>query len=225
MLRRKDSALVLKHRQVAFKAEDVASDGTFSGYASVFGNVDSYGEIVAKGAFADSLAAHSKSGDPLPVLWQHDATQPIGGATTLKEDERGLFTEGFLLKDTIPLAAQAHELMKRRIVKGLSIGYYVTDSSLDEKTGVRTLKAVDLQEYSVVTFPANTLAEVDSVKARFKEGRLPSLKEFEALLREAGFSNSQAKAVAGHGLRKLLDQCEADGDAGNVLQMLNEFKV
>jgi HK97 family phage prohead protease len=215
----------LKHRQVAFKAKEVNDDGTFSGYASVFGNVDSYGEIVAPGAFADSLKLIAASGDPLPVLWQHNADQPIGGSDVLAEDDHGLKTDGFLIVDAVPLAAQAHALLKRRVVRGLSIGYYVDKSSYDEQTGIRTLQQLDLVEYSIVTFPANTLAQVESVKALVRQGRLPTFKEFEDFLCEAGFSKTQAKAIAGNGLRKLLDRCEADGKTSDALEALKSFKI
>lgn len=221
---RKDSGLTLKHRQVAFKADSVQADGTFTGYASVFGNVDSYQEIVEAGAFAQALKARRNEG-PLPILWQHDARQPIGGDENLAEDAHGLKADGFLLINEIPMARQAHALLKRGVVKGLSIGYMVERDSYNEKTGVRTLQQLALHEYSIVTFPANTLANVESVKHAVREGRLPTLPEFEDFLREAGFSNTQAKAVAGHGLRKLLGRCEADGNAGEALQLLQDFKL
>lgn len=222
---RKDDSRALKHRQVAFKASEVNEDGTFKGYASVFGNVDSYGEIVMPGAFSDSLARIKASGDPLPVLWQHRASEPIGGSDSLAEDSKGLATDGWLLKDDIPQAKIAHTLMKRRVVKGLSIGYYVEEASVDEKTRIRSLLKLDLVEYSIVTFPANTLAQIDSVKSLFDGGRLPTLPEFEDFLCEAGFSKSQAKAVAGNGLRKLLDRCEADGKTSDVMQALKAFRL
>ena len=224
-MKHKNANPAMKHRQVAFKADAVNEDGTFKGYASVFGNVDSYGEIVDPGAFEESLALIKASGDPLPVLWQHDPRQPIGGSDLLKEDATGLLTEGFLLTDIIPLAKQAHALMKRRVVKGLSIGYFVEKSSYNEKTGIRNLQKLSLQEYSIVTFPANTLATVESVKAAVKEGKLPTLREFEDFLCEAGFSKTQATAVAGNGLRKLLDRCEADGNTSEALQALKSFSL
>jgi HK97 family phage prohead protease len=222
-MKRKDEAL--QHKQFAFKAGNVADDGTFDGYGSVFGNVDSYGEIVAPGAFADSLKLIKASGDPLPALWQHNSAQPIGGYDVLEEDERGLKVAGWLLTKEIPLAAQAHALMKRRVVKGLSIGYYVESSSLDEKTGIRTLNKLDLREISIVTFPANAEAQIDAVKSIVKGGRLPSLKEFEDFLCEAGFSKTEARAVAGNGLRKLLDRCEADSKNSDVLEALKSFSL
>ncbi len=221
----KGSELAMKHRHVAFKTEKVSDDGTFKGYASVFGNVDSYDEIVEAGAFADSIKRQRKLNGPLPVLWQHNAALPIGGDESIEEDEKGLKADGFLLIDAIPLAKQAHELLKRRVVKGLSIGYQVEASTMNEKTGIRTLQKLALHEYSIVTFPANTLANVDSVKRAVHEGHLPTLPEFEDFLREAGFSKTQATAVAGHGLRKLLDRCETDGKSSDALQMLQSFRL
>lgn len=223
-MKRKDSGLALKHRQVAFKADTVSEDGTFKGYASVFGNVDSYKEIVEAGAFAQALKDRRKEG-PVPILWQHDSTQPIGGDENLSEDDHGLKADGFLLVNEIPMARQAHALLKRGVVKGLSIGYMVERDSFNEKTGVRTLHQLALHEYSIVTFPANTLATVESVKHVVREGRMPTLSEFEDFLREAGFSKSQATAVAGHGLRKLLDRCETDGKASEALQLLTAFRL
>lgn len=225
-MNRKDNGGML-HKQVAFKADVVNDNGTFSGYGSVFGNVDSYREIVAPGAFKSSLAMLKESGDPLPVLWQHNAEQPIGGYTDLIEDERGLKVDGFLLKDDVSLAREAYALMKARVVKGLSIGYYVRADSYDEKTSIRTLTDLDLREISVVTFPANEQAQVDNVKSALqhmlKAGDLPNTRMFEDFLREAGFSKSQAVAIATHGLSKL-HRGEPDSTKG-VIELLSNFKL
>ena len=202
----------LQHKQFAFKADKVADDGTFSGYGSVFGNVDSYREIVAPGAFSDSLKALKASGDPLPALWQHNSNQPIGGYDLLEEDDHGLKLEGWLMVNEIPLAAQAHALMKRRVVKGLSIGYYVKADSYDEKEGIRTLTKLDLVEVSIVTFPANPEAQVDAVKAKLQAGELPTLREFEKSLREQGYSKALAEKIAAGGFKQLL----GPGDQGGV---------
>jgi hypothetical protein len=227
-MKRKDSS-GLEHKQVGFKADTVNEDGTFSGYGSVFGNVDSYDEIVATGAFKSSLKTIADSGDPLPVLWQHNPAQPIGGYTELSEDATGLKVAGFLLKDDVALAREAYALMRKRVVKGLSIGYYVRDSSYDEKTGIRTLKEVDLREISVVTFPANEQAQVENVKTALRHmlnaGQLPSVKNFEDFLREAGFSKTQAAAIAVHGLSKL-HRGEPDSKQGDdLVTLLSTFKL
>lgn len=214
-MKTKNAQGALQRKQFAFKADKVDDDGTFSGYGSVFGNVDSYREVVAPGAFAESLKAIAESGDPLPALWQHRSDEPIGGYDLLAEDERGLKCSGWLMVKEIPLAAQAHALMKRRVVKGLSIGYYVEASDYNEKTGIRTLTKLDLQEISIVTFPANVEALVDDVKSKLSAGQLPSLKEFEKHLREAGFSKTQAAAIANGGLSKLLRSESGDPSEAN----------
>lgn len=219
-MQRKDDGRELKHRQVAFKAEKVNDDGTFRGYASVFGNIDSYNEIVMPGAFKESLQRIKDSGDPLPVLWQHRSGEPIGGSDVLSEDDRGLKTEGWLLKDHIPRAAEAHELMKRRVVRGLSIGYYVDESSLDEKTYVRSLLKLDLVEYSIVTFPANALAQVDEVKAA---QQLKTIREFESFLRDVGgFSVQRAKQIAAAGWGEVEAR---DEQQGQLLKALRDFRL
>lgn len=216
---------VLMRKTFGFKAEAVNDDGTFNGYGSVFGNVDSYNEIVAPGAFAKSLKAIAKSGDPLPALWQHRSGEPIGGYDLLEEDKRGLKVEGFLVLED-PVAKRAHLYMKRRIVKGLSIGYYVIKSSYDEETNIRTLIELELVEISIVTFPANAEAQIDNVKSQVESGKLPTLPEFEKHLREVcGFSKSQATAIAGGGLSKLLrSESDATKSSASVADLLANFK-
>jgi HK97 family phage prohead protease len=203
--------LKVRDFQLSVKAGAVADDGTFEGYGSVFGVVDSYQEVVAPGAFTDSLAELSAKGRPVPVLWQHRQDQPIGIYETIVEDDTGLLVKGRLLIDEVAQAKEAHALMKAGAVSGLSIGYWVRESSFDEKTGIRTLTKLDLVEVSLVTFPANDDARVEAVKFKLSHGQLPNIREFEKLLREAGFSKSQATVVAGHGLAELL-QREAEGD-------------
>lgn len=221
---RKDGPQGMQRKQFAFKAESVSDDGTFKGYGSVFGNVDAYGEVVEKGAFADSLKAIKASGDPLPMLWQHRSDLPIGGYDVLREDERGLYVEGWLMLDDIPLAKQAHALMKRRVVKGLSIGYYVDEWSMDEKAGVLRLKKLDLKEVSPVTFPANGEAGVDEVKQLVRNGKLPTERDFEKFLRDAGFSKTQACAIALRGL-KYADRGEPDEAHAKFAAALESFQL
>lgn len=214
----------LKHRQVGFKADKVADDGTFSGYGSVFGNTDFGGDIVAPGAFADTIKRIKASGDPLPALWQHRSDSPIGAYDVLAEDDHGLKLDGFLLIDDLPLAKQAHALMKRRIVKGLSIGYYVEKSNFNEKTGVLTLQKLDLREISIVTFPMNDLAQIEEVKQMVKGGKLPTLREFEEFLRDAGFSKTQAAEIATRGLKQA-DRGDPEAATAGLLSALQSVKL
>lgn len=200
-------------RAFDYDVKAVAEDGAFTGYASVFGVVDSYNEVVAPGAFAESLADLNAKGRGLPILWQHRTGEPIGNwnMAELKEDGAGLSGAGELWLEESNYARIAYRGMKSRAITGLSIGYYVRDSSMDQKTGIRTLKALDLVEISVVTNPANDEARIDAIKEKICRGGYPTLREFELLLREEGFSNGAAGVIVRHGYKHLLSRGDAAG--------------
>ena len=177
----------MKHLDMPFKIKAVQDDGTFAGYGSVFGVVDSYKEIVVAGAFSDSLQNRQPS-----LLWQHRSGEPIGIYTGVKEDAVGLHVEGKLALKTAR-GAEAYELLKMRALSGLSIGFVTREDSYDKVAGVRTLKKVDLWEVSLVTFPANDAARIAAVKSI---DALNSLADAEAYLRDAGgLSRREAMAL------------------------------
>lgn len=220
------SELQIKHRTFALEVKALGDDGTFEGYLSVFGNLDSYDEIVAPGAFTDSLKSLETAASPLPVLWQHDSSAPIGVYTSLAQDATGLRVAGKLAIPDVQQAREAYALMKMGAVRGLSIGYYTRASSYDDVTGIRTLTQLDLVEGSVVTFPANSAAQVDTVKARLADGKLPTIREFEAFLRDAGgFSKSQAVAIATHGFKHGTGRDASAESASDLLSLLTNTKV
>lgn len=194
----------MRTRDFDLRFKGVDDDGTFTGYGSVFGVEDAYKEVVAPGAFADSLKDIKAKGRPVPVLWQHSTRDPIGVYEELKEDKTGLYVKGRLLIEHLPLAKQAHALMQAGAVSGLSIGYLVRESSFDEKTGIRTLTKLELMEISIVTFPANEDARIDAVKAKIMRGETPTIREFEGILREKGFSRSDAEDIAALGFKAWL---------------------
>lgn len=175
--------------------------GRFSGYASVWGIPDAYRETVAPGAFADSLAATKGKGRTLPILWQHRTAEPIGQWDALQEDDHGLYGEGTLWLDDAPNARLAQRGMAAGCITGLSIGYFVQDDSFDETKRLRTLKRVDLREVSIVTDPALEDARIDSVKAKLAAGERITEREFGRVLRERGFSRSDADEIAAVGFK------------------------
>lgn len=182
----------IKSRDFGFELKSISDSGTFEGYGSVFGVVDSYDEIVAPGAFAESLAAHQAKGTMPALLWQHRSGEPVGVFRRMQEDTHGLIVEGQLAMKTVR-GAEAYELLKMKAISGLSIGFVPREDSFDQKTGIRTLKKVDLWETSLVTFPANDAARVHGVKSI--EG-LKTLSEIEEYLRNAGnFSRNEAKCL------------------------------
>lgn len=198
-MQRKDSATKVRAFDLSIKA--IGEAGTFSGYGSVWNVVDSYRERVAPNAFADSLAELAAKGRRLPILWQHRTGEPIGVWDVLREDEYGLWGEGSLWLDDAPYARIAHRGMKAGAITGLSIGYWVRDDSFDETTRIRTLKALDLREVSIVTDPANDEARVDVVKQKLAAGETITEREFGKILRERGFSRSDADAIASVGFK------------------------
>jgi len=200
------------HKSFGLDVKAVTDAGVIEGYASVFGgSPDSYGDIIAPGAFASTLTEHKRSGTMPLMLWGHDASQPpIGSWDDMAEDGKGLWVQGSIdLED--PMGQRVYRGLKAKRMKGLSIGYDTRDSEQDNKRGVRILKDVKLWEVSPVNFPAQDRAKVDTVKSRIRTGELPTLPEFEEFLREAGFSKSQATVITGKGLAHLL-RSESGGD-------------
>jgi HK97 family phage prohead protease len=174
----------LRYIDRPFDVKEVQEDGVFEGFGSVFGNVDSYKEIVAPGAFTESLAGWKAAGRLPPVLWQHRSGEPIGPYLAMEEQPIGLHVRGQLLVNDVQRAKEARALMKAKAVNGLSIGFVTREDSYDRVTGIRTLKKVDLWEVSVVTFPANPAAQISSVKSAI-DG-IQSYAEAESFLREVG---------------------------------------
>jgi len=201
-----------KTRDFAFELKSINDDGTFEGYGSVFGVKDSYDEIVAAGAFAESLTAHKSKGTLPALLWQHRGGEPIGVYTGMEEDNIGLKVRGQLALKT-SRGAEAYELLKMKAISGLSIGFVTREDNYDRVTGIRTLKKVDLWEVSLVTFPANDAARVQGVKSI---ELLESLRDAEIHLRDAcGMSRTEARAFIAR--VKCLGQRDADGDALKAL--------
>jgi len=204
----------IKHLDAPFEVKAVAEDGVFEGYASIFDVVDAGRDVVVPGAFADSLAAHRKAGTSPKMLWQHNPAEPLGVWRHIEEDRKGLHVEGKLLTGEIRRAQEVHALMKAGALDGLSIGYSVIESTRDERTGIRRLLKLDLWEASIVAFPMNEAARIASVKAAFESGTLPTKKDFERFLREAGgLSRKQAKAFLACGYGALCPR-----DAGTDAQ-------
>lgn len=178
--------------------------GTFEGYGAVFGNTDRDGDVVERGAFAASLQ------DRMPaLLWQHNAKEPIGRFDVVREDERGLYVKGRL--SMTGRGAEAYDLLKLGALNGLSIGFVTKEALRNRATGTRTIKRAELMEVSLVTFPANELARVSTVK-HFQTIKgdamihpvddIETPRDFERLLRDAGFSRTRAKAITAKGFKQ-----------------------
>lgn len=192
--------MLIEHKNFPLEIKAVSDDGLFSGYLSVFNNVDSYREAVMPGAFKDSLNEWMAQDKLPPILWQHRSDQPIGPFTKMEEDEHGLRVEGRLLINDVVQAKEAHALMKNRVISGMSIGFETVGEEIDKEKSIRKLTKIKLWEGSIVTFPANTAAQIDAVKSMLNDGELPDPRTFENFLRESGFSKRQARAITNNGI-------------------------
>lgn len=198
---------------------------TFSGYGAVFGNIDSYGDVIQPGAFAETLSSAQQSGRWPAMLLQHggygmgaDDMTPIGIWTSLSEDGHGLKVEG-KLADTVR-GKEAYALLKmdpRPAIDGLSIGYIAkkfTNRSKPEEPR-RKLEQVDLMEVSLVTFPANGKARISAVKS------LDNERDIERwLTQDAGLSRREARIVINQGFKALLGTQDATGELAELAEAL-----
>jgi HK97 family phage prohead protease len=195
----------------AFEFETKADGDSMiiEGYGSTFGNVDHGGDIVERGAFSKSLGLRMPK-----MLWQHDARQVPGLWEAASEDTKGLYLKGRFINT--PLGRDVYEHAKEGAIDTMSIGYSVKQESYDADKKTRSLKEVALYEVSLVTFPMNEQARIVAVKA------VPTtLREFEELLRDAGYSHQQAKHIAKMGFNKEADDLRDAADAALVQDLTN----
>jgi HK97 family phage prohead protease len=184
----------LKYIERPFEVKAVQEDGTFDGYGSIFGNVDSYKEIVAPGAFAESLVQWKESGRLPPVLWQHRSGEPIGPFVEMAEDGVGLRVKGRLLVDDVQRAKEARALMKAKAVNGLSIGFVTREDAYDRVTGISSVKSA-----------------IDGIQ---------NLSDAEAFLRDVGrLSKSQATAFISR-FKSLSGRSDSDVELGELCEAL-----
>jgi hypothetical protein len=214
----------LKTAPAQFKApgDDGADGGVFEAIVSVFGNVDSWGDVVLPGAFADTIAQWKASPNTLPVLWSHrmdDPTFNIGAVEDLAEltpgdvtipgwvdqhvrDNGGLWVKGRIDTgpDASPIAVQALRLLKSRRVTQFSYAYDELDSGPVKVDGADAwgLKKIKLYEVSPTQIGANELTELLAAKAAVTAGRVLS-GETDGRIRDAIALLQKALAVTPDG--------------------------
>lgn len=140
------------------------------GYASLFNLEDLSGDIVLPGAFADELSdgpsSGVSSGRNVPMLYQHEPTEPVGRWQIVRQDRKGLWVEGEIL-DASEHSRSVQALVRRGALNGLSIGFR-TRSSRPRPSRGRFLEAIELWEVSIVTFPMLPQARLSLVDASLR---------------------------------------------------------
>ena len=158
-----------KFARMGFKT--LTEAGVFTGYASLFGEVDAARDMVMPGAFRETLRLRGLR--RIPMLFQHDPAEPVGVWLELTEDFRGLRARGKLIPD-VARARELIALVRAGAVDGLSIGFRTVKGRIDPASRVRKIIDPDLWEISIVTFPLLAGARVRAVKGSVSSPPKPS---------------------------------------------------
>lgn len=193
----------MKELDFALDTKAVSDDGYIEGLAVGYGNLDRGGDVVMAGAIR-------MAGKSLPMLMYHDQKRPAGVWTNFEETSDGLLAKGRFSMSTLT-GKEAHGLVKDGAIGGLSMGYQALKHKMVGRA--RHLIEVALHEVSLVTIPMNEKTLVTSVKDILDGGEVPTVREFEEFLRDAGgFSKSLAVAIAAKATPHLRGDPEAKAD-------------
>ena len=160
----------MEHKYKEFPMQKSEGDaGTISGYFSTYDRIpDSYGDVIAKGAFTETIEKRKESGHPFPLCWNHDLDQIIGSVNPddIQDTDKGpLMTASFF---NSPLAQEKREIVKSGVVYQFSFAYDILEAGpVELENGIKAneLKKLDLFEVSIVPIPANQNAVMTEVKA------------------------------------------------------------
>jgi len=144
------------------------------GYAAVFGNEDSYNDIIVAGAFTKTIAG--KEGKRIKLCLQHDMEDIVGKIVELKEDEKGLWFKAKISNTT--MGKDLSILIEDDAINEISIGYQSVVWEVDEVRNVRLLKEVKLYEISFVSRAANQLATIQATEIK-EEKQTPKEPDYE----------------------------------------------
>lgn len=172
--------------------DDGLAEGEFLVYPSTFTREpDSYGDVVAKGAFTKSIERWKASGDVMPAMYLHDPNQIVGEAVDMGEDDHGWWVKGRFDED--PAAQRIYKHLKGRRLSSLSFGFTTNEEApvkLEDGTKANELLEVDALEFSFLPrgFAANSDTSVvavkslaDSIAHDVKAGRVLAAKHITSL--------------------------------------------
>jgi len=174
------------------------SKGIVTLYASAFGNVDSDGDIIEKGAFSKTIQERGPQ-SPRPRikhLFQHDRYNPIGTPLTMVQDENGLLIDSKVsdIRD-----GDYIKLYRDGVITEHSIGFEIIKSDMAENKEYQLIKEVKLWEYSSVTWGANENTPVvgmkSEMKAEFASELLGRLSKLNNVLRNGDYTDETFKLI------------------------------
>lgn len=195
---RKDRKMKIKTKTIEFKAEN----GRITGYAATWiREPDSYGDVIAKGAFEECIKTLKAEGKVIPLLWNHDSYDIkayIGTVFDLEEDDKGLkFVADF---DATDEAQRARELATTGRVVKFSFAYDVLDQgtvTLEDGREANELRKLNIHEVSLCLYPANPDTGIIDVKAAGKAGRRNSKADEEELRKASELLGSVQAIING----------------------------
>lgn len=175
---------MLKQKNAGMGIGDVdAKKSTIVGYASKFGNIDSHGDIVVKGAFKRTIDHNAKR---VKTLLHHDPVSIVGKPTLMYEDDQGLYTET-KVSDTA-MGRDLLTLVADGVIDEMSIGYIPVKEEYSKEYGANLVQEVKLIEYSFVTLASNESARVVGLKGVAAVNEVASsMKRMEKALRDGSF--------------------------------------
>lgn len=210
----------LSFDQTEIKFTGDGKQGIFEGYASVFNNTDSDGDIILPGAFKNALANQTRK---VAMFFNHKTWDlPVGKWDALEEDSKGLLVRGQLTPGHSG-ASDLKAAMQHGTVEGMSVGFSVNKDDYSIGTLGRIFKNVSaLREISVCTFPANELAGVSAMKSA--EG-IETIRDVENWLRDSvGLSKSQAVGMIARFKSAIRSESEGDQDKTEIAALIESIQ-
>lgn len=212
--------MAMIHKLLDAKSAQVKFDavsGEFEGYASVFGGVDSYGDTIQPGAFAETLETRERT---VKMRWNHFGPV-IGKYIEIEEDDKGLFVKGQLTPGH-SVAEDVKASLVHEAIDGLSIGFMLGDFE-EKPDGGRNIKSVKLVEISIVEEPADLGAKITSIKSAIAEAS--RLCEIELILRDAGLSRSESTALVSRVKAIAQVDFEQKRSSDDIAAVVGQFKL
>lgn len=212
--------MAMIHKLLDAKSAQVKFDavsGEFEGYASVFGGVDSYGDTIQPGAFAETLETRERT---VKMRWNHFGPV-IGKYIEIEEDDKGLFVKGQLTPGH-SVAEDVKASLVHEAIDGLSIGFMLGDYE-EKPDGGRNIKSVKLVEISIVEEPADLGAKITSIKSAIAEAS--RLCEIELILRDAGLSRSESTALVSRVKAIAQVDFEQKRSSDDIAAVVGQFKL
>lgn len=190
----------IQHKTTLHPIEVKAQEGDsktlhIKAYACVFGNVDSWGDVIKPGACDDFLKSEDAS--RMKLCYQHNYQEVIGVITDKGVDSIGMWIEADILDTTVGLDVQ--KLIKAGAINEFSIGYYADKYYYDKMEGydyeIRFLEKITIAEVSPVTRAANPKAILLDAKSDDVKRTLEALSSEDFMALRKAVNNEFARRV------------------------------